>query len=468
MSFTLLIEEGPIETRAALLKDEELLEIHIERPGSVSRIGAFYLGRIARVLPDMNAAFVDLGGGESGFLQLDDLTTKAANITKAIHEGEKLLLQILKDPKGDKGVQLGNRFSLTGNFLILRPEGHGLTFAKSLRNPKIREHLLSLLSDTAEKVGLTVRTAAGKATDKQILAELERLHSDWKSVRTEHHIMEKPGPAGPLSTPLSALLKRGLMPGGEVIVNNVSALAGVKHYLTAHASGFDGSVSLWSEQEPLFEARGVEARLERAQQRHVSLPSGANIIIEPTEALTVIDVNSATQTTASGRRSAALTVNLEAAREICRQIRLRNISGTIIIDFIQMNGKGDVWELTSALQAQLEDDPVASRVIGMTELGLMQITRKRERPALRDMLYVQCPACDGGGVRKSDNSLLAELYRALERNARYSRTAELRVRTGAALALLLKKQQTRFEAGLARPLSLLTDMEMADFDYEVG
>ena len=468
MSLTLLIEEGPIETRAALLQDEKLLEIHIERPDNVSRTGAFYLGRIAKILPDMNIAFVDIGGGESGFLQLADRTIKASGIATAVREGERLLLQIRKDPKGDKGVQLGNRFELTGRYLVLRPGGRGLTFAKQLRNPERQAHLSKLLSEATQGAGLTVRTAAAHATDSQILAELTRLQSDWETVRTTSHGMKKPGPVGPLPSPLSVLLKKNLLLGCRIIVNNVSALAGVRRFLTRHAADFDGIVSLWQDQAPLFEAMGVEVEIETAQQARISLLSGANIIIEPTEALTVIDVNSAAQTMASGTHSAALAVNLEAAEEICRQIRLRNISGILIIDFIQMNGQGDVAKLTASLQSRLDADPVASRVIGMTELGLMQITRKRERPTLRDLLYIPCPACDGNAIRKSDSTLLAELFRALEREARHTRCAELKVRAGTGLALLLQKQQTRFETELARPLVIETDGTMAAFDYQLG
>lgn len=468
MTRTLLIEEGPIETRAALLDGGDLLEIHIERPETLSRVGLFYLGRIAKILPDMNIAFVDIGGGETGFLQLGDLASAEKSISRALHEGEKLLLQVRKDATGDKGIQLGARYELAGNYLVFRPGGRGLLFAKNLRDETRRAALRSLLAREAEDAGLTIRTSAEEARDAEITADLARLRETWAEAEAAAKIMKKPGLAGSAPSPLHLLLDRCLAPGLDIIVNNVAALNGVKRYRVAHPQMPAGALTLWTEPTALFEAMEVEAGIERALRRRLTLPSGANIVIEPTEALTVIDVNSAGRTAGDGRRSAALAVNMEAAAEICHQIRLRNLGGIIIIDFIQMNGKGEARELTAALEAALARDPVPTRVVGMTELGLMQITRKRQRQPLRDLMLEPCPPCGGDGFRKSDAALLADLFRALQRSAPHVKSAALRIRTGSALAFLLQKHQSRFEAALARPLVLETDATMDAFQYEVS
>ena len=468
MRETLLIDEGPFETRAAVLKGDQLLEVQIEREGNLSRVGDFFNGRVAKILPDMDIAFIDLGPEGDGFLQFGDISTNAKTINTAVHEGEKILVQVIKDAKGEKGLQLGCRFALHGANLILRPIGNGVVLSKSINASEERSRLKALLEGHTHEYGLTVRTAAQYATDETLLKELEALAQEWTDIQVAWKAVTKPSALGQRKTPLASVLKNFLTANMDVIVSNVAALTAAKNYIAQYMPGIPQQIKLWDQQASLFEEWGVEAELDTALQKSVPLTSGGNITIERTEAAIVIDVNSAGHTQAAASRSAALSTNLEAAREICRQIRLCNLSGIIIIDFIQMNGKGEVKELTQSLQDALNRDPRPTRLIGMTELGLMQMTRKRGRPSLHEVLCYPCKTCDGGGYDKNEITVLSEIFRALQSETRFSRQARLTIEAGEKLASLLRRHQTLLEKELARPIMISENAQLSDFGYTIG
>lgn len=468
MRETLLVDDGPFETRAAVLKGDQLLELQIERASSLSRVGDFFNGRVAKILPDMDIAFIDLGSDGDGFLQLGDISTNAKTINTAVHEGEKLLVQVIKDAKGEKGLQLGCRFALHGANLILRPAGNGVVLSKSINASEERSRLNALLEGHTDEYGLTVRTAAKYATDETLLKEREALSQEWTDIQVAWKVATKPSPLGQRKTPLTSVLKNLLTANMEVIVSNVAALTATKNHIAQYFPGTPLQITLWDKQASLFEELGVEAELDIALQKSVSLTSGGNITIERTEAAIVIDVNSAGHTQATGSRSAALSTNLEAAREICHQIRLRNLSGIIIIDFIQMNGKGELEKLTQSLQIALNRDPRPTRLIGMTELGLMQMTRKRGRPSLHEVLCYPCKTCDGGGYNKNEITILSEVFRALQSETRFSRQARLTIEAGGKLASQLRRHQSLLEKELARPVMISENAQLSDFGYTIG
>lgn len=468
MRETLLIDDGPFETRAAVLKGNQLLELQIERAGNLSRIGDFYNGRVSKILPDMNIAFLDLGPDGDGFLQLSDIPTNTRSISTAVHEGEKLLVQVIKDAKGEKGPQLGCRFALHGANLIYRPLSNGVVLSKSIKTSEERNRLESLLERRLQDGGVTVRTSALYASDEALTQELEAISHEWADIQAAWNMAKKPGPIGQRKTPLTSVLKSLLTANMDVIVNNVTALNETRNYVAQHMPGIQQQITLWDQQTSLFEEMNVETELEKAVKKSVPLTSGGNITIEPTEAAVIIDVNSAGQTRAAGTHSAALTTNLEAAREICHQIRLRNLSGIIIIDFIQMNGKGEVEKLTQTLQNALDRDPRPTRLIGMTELGLMQMTRKRGRPALHEILNQPCEMCEGSGYVSNEITILSEVYRALQNEVRFSRQTRLMIEAGEKLASQLQSHQTLMEKELARPIAISTNMHFSGLDYKIG
>ncbi|MEX1036753.1 MAG: ribonuclease E/G [Sneathiella sp.] len=416
----------------------------------------------------MNIAFVDIGEKDDGFLQLSDLQTTATNLNRAITEGERLLLQVIKDAKGDKGPQLGNRFALHGPNLIYRPAGKGLTLSKNIKKPADRHRLEKLLGDFTNDAGITVRTTAYNASEALLLAEMQSLMSEWGGVQTQQKASEKSRPVGRSETPLTRILQTLFAGNTDLVVNNASALNETKKFMAHRLPGIETEIKLWDQQAPLFEAMGVNAAMDLALQKRVPLKSGGNITLEPTEAAIIIDVNSATHTSRDGRRSAALSVNLEAAAEVCRQIRLRNYSGTIIIDFIQMTGKGEAKELSTVLQSLLDHDPMSTRMIGMTEIGLMQITRKRTRPQLSDIMRERCSRCDSDGLVSNNTTVLADLFRKLQMEVQFSRSAELRIQSGTELALSLERHKAMLEKELARPVSISVDATLFENEYKIN
>ena len=469
MEQILLIEEGLFETRAALMQDETLVELQIERPEDISLVGTFYRGRITKLLPDMDIAFVDLGSGETGFLQARDISAKAGKINATVHEGEKLLVQVIKDKTGDKTVQLGCRFSLESPNLIYRPKSQGVTLSKYIQDEAVKATLTAFAGGIGDAGGLTIRTSAKFAAKDDLEAELRYLVKEWSDISAAYVKSEKPGPIGKTQTPLTRILQgQQLAQGTVIIVNSARALNESKNFLRQVSPSAVEHLELWDKQRPLFEASGAEEQLEQARQKRIHLKSGANITFEQTEAMVVIDVNSASLTASSGTRSVEFTTNLKAAGEICRQIRLRNYSGIIIIDFIQMNGKGDVQNLSRVMQKAFDEDPVPTRLIGMTELGLMQVTRKRVRRSLDELLLTLCSVCDGRGVVAGETTVLSNITRALENEIRFSRGAKLVIEAGDLLAKRLEGHKNMLETHLARPLKIISNRQMSALDYKIG
>ncbi|MCF8466493.1 MAG: ribonuclease E/G [Sneathiella sp.] len=469
MEQILLIEEGLFETRAALMQDEKLVELQIERPEDISLIGTFYTGRITKLLPDMDIAFVDLGSGETGFLQARDISAKAGKINATVHEGEKLLVQVIKDKTGDKTVQLGCRFSLASSNLIYRPKSQGVILSKHIQGEAVRANLMAFADGIGDAGGLTIRTSAKIASKDDLEAELQYLLKEWSDISAEYLKSEKPGPLGKVQTPLTRILQgQQLAQGAAIIVNSARVMNEAKNFLQSVSPSALDNLEYWDKQTPLFEASGAEEQLEQARKIRIHLKSGASITFEQTEAMVVIDVNSASLTSSSGTRSVEFMTNLKAVGEICRQIRLRNYSGIIVIDFIQMSGKGDVQNLSRVMQKAFDEDPVPTRLIGMTELGLMQVTRKRVRRSLDELMLTPCSACDGRGAVDGETTVLSNVTRALENEIRFSHGATLVVEAGDLLAKRLESHKNILETHLARPLQIIANRQMSALDYKIG
>lgn len=454
---TLLIDDGLFETRAALLEDEQLQEIRIERPDQTSRVGDFHLGRIATIVTDLDAAFVDIGNKETGFLKARDIARKNEGIASLVHEGQKILVQVLKDPLDDKGLQLGCHFQLETPYLIFQPRGKGLTLSKRITAKKDRDRLRAALEEYAQSGALIIRTAACTATDAVLKSDISRLLQAWRDIEEAHGNTTKPRRLSPEQSPLIRLLTDLYQPDMEIQLTPFSAQAGVKSYLEQNFPADPPKMTLWSGTHSLFEEFGIEAEIDRALEKTVTLEEGVSITLEPTEAMVVIDVNSGGLTRRKGQVSVALGANLIAASEIARQIRLRNYSGIIIIDFIQMSGPGEVKQLQKHMKMRLDKDPIQTRLIGMTELGLMQITRQRTRRSLHSLFTAPCLNCQGTGYQDSLIAILSKLVRSLEIHGRHATASEIKIKAGAELTEALNAQQSRIENHLAKRLLVQED-----------
>lgn len=468
MTRTLLIDEALFETRAALMQNETLIEVYIERHDDISSVGEFYVGRISKLMPSLDGAFVDLGSAGSGFILSRDIARDGKKINNLVHEGEKRLFQVTKDRLGEKPVQLSCRYRLDSPNFIFRPMATGLTFSKNIQSSDLRDQITLLAGTLLEQGSVTVRTSANAASTDNFKAELQYLADEWSRIQNEPIQSSKPRRLGPAQTPLLHILHSCLTSNLNIIVNRSRALNEAKKHIQRLFPSSLANLTLWDKRESLFEAFGAEEQLEQALQKHVPLPSGANIVLERTEAMIVIDVNSSSYTSATEPAASALSTNLEAAREIARQIRLRNYGGIIIVDFVQTQGRGDVAKITQELQNAFQDDPVHTRLIGMTELGLMQVVRTRTRKAIADILLDDCRLCNGEGTIEQTTTLLSKLLRAVDNAAGHARKGHIDIYAGSELTTELNLHKQTMESYLGIKLNIILDPQMTFGEYTLG
>ncbi|USG62042.1 Rne/Rng family ribonuclease [Sneathiella marina] len=468
MRNTLLIEEGLFESRAALLREDVVIDLRIERAGDISTVGDFYFGRISKILHDLDVAFVDLGGQKHGFLQARDIENKGKPIAQVTHEGQKLLVQVSKDELWEKNVQLTCRFTFKGVNLIYQPLGNGITFSRKIREDTDKERIRAAAQKHLKTGGLTIRTSAKLASDEQVSNEAAFLSDQWSEIQQFQSKASKPGKFPTEKTPTSAVLTGFLSDNLNVVVNSANAFRICETYLEQAAPNMKSNLTLWNKPTSLFEEYGIEEEIERASQRRVDLDSGVSLSFDQTEALLIVDVNSSSAIKAKGINSVALSSNLEAASEIARQIRLRNSSGIIIIDFIQMNGAGDVQKVSDCLKKIFKSDPIQTRLIGMTELGLMQVTRKRTRKSLQNILTASCAHCAGTGRQDATMTSLSDLVRTLQQDIASRDGKAIRIDAGRALSQHLLQHKVLIENYLSRPLAITENADLPNNSYQLG
>jgi len=406
----ILINDGIGELRIALLHDEAVQEIRVERDDRRSRVGDIVLGRVQRVVPPLRAAFVDLGFGRSGFLNARDALIHArakgrdldpsAGVERCVHEGEAVLVQIIKDGYGEKGPRVSAGISLAGRTVALTPGEPGIRVSRRISDKAERDRLARAADAAIENntsLGAVVRTAAVGLDEARLAAELASLTEAWTDIAAKAGVAAAPAlmrrEAGLLGRVMRDIFTDTVK---RVEVDTTDALQRVRHLANTLTPDIADRVTLYPGGAALFEDRGVEAEIEAALQPRVPLERGAWLSIERTEGFTAIDVN-AGGSVEGGSQSPSMEINLEAAREIARQVRLRSLSGLIVVDFIHVAAADDAARLTRALESAFAADPVHTRISPMSEFGLTEITRRREHEALADLLQATCAHCDGHG-----------------------------------------------------------------------
>lgn len=467
MSDLLLIDDGIFDTRAALLRDNTIIDLQIERQDNISEVGDFYFGRVSSIQHDLNAAFVELGPKKYGFLQAQDILKKGIPIAQATQEGQRLLVQVAKDRLGEKTVQLTCHFSLNSANLVYRPNSKGIVFTKRIKSKFDKARIAEVFNTETDSGGFTIRSSAAHASNRQLTEEKIYLFDEWSKIQ---HVASSARNSTQVSTKkstISVILQTFLSNNIKILVNSVNALKLCEKYLDRALPVSKPDLSLWSHENSLFEEYGAEEEIEKATHQHIKLDSGVSLSFEQTEALLVVDVNSSSLTSSQGVNNLALACNMEAAKEIARQLRLRNSSGIIIVDFIQMNGKGDVQTLSDLLRKKFDEDPVPTLLAGMTELGLMQITRKRARRSLLDSLFTSCSICAGAGLHPDTMTILSSLVRNLEVEIKSRNGTAIRVCAGNALAPHLNFYKKMLENHLSRPLEIRQNTNLPDYGYEL-
>jgi ribonuclease G len=424
----LLVSVDAGEKRVAVLEDDLVAEVYLERPEHRSIAGNVYLGTVDNVLPGMEAAFVEIGLEKNGFLYVDEIVGPelegrrgARKIQDLIQKGQTILVQAVKDPMKTKGARLTTEISLPGRFVVYVPHGDGLGVSRRLDDEE-RNRLKGILKDIAPKQGgVIVRTAAEGASPEDVARDLDFLERLWKTIEERAKTAQAPTLIYQ-EAELPLRVTRDLFTGDfeRLLVDHDRTHKRIVGYLKKTSPHMVERVTRYKEREPLLEAFGVEQEIKSTLSRRVDLPSGGYLIFDYAEAFTVIDVNtgrfvgSRSKKGGSGRLEDTITKNnLEAVKEVVRQLRLRDVGGIIVIDFIDMANPKNRTQVEDALREELERDRTKTYVVEISPLGLVEMTRQNVTDGPREVMTRKCPTCDGDGIIVSDTTTAVELERKL-------------------------------------------------------
>lgn len=509
MKREILINQEAGEIRVAVLEDGRLVEIHVERPDSERFANNIYNARVENVLPGMQAAFVNIGLEKNAFLYVtdavpavnfDDLEGESAPkprrgmaINKMLKNGQKVMVQVVKDPIGTKGARVSAYVTLPGHLVVLMPNVDYVGVSRRIADPKERQRLRQLAAKVKPRgMGLIVRTAAEGQKLEDLKGEVTYLQSLWRRIRSRTRSATAPRllhkDLGLTGRVVRDLLNQNVT---RVVTDSLDVHSQMRDLLQDTTPSMRDRLELFDpSKQDLFAAYGIEEDLERALQRRVWLKSGGYLVLDETEAFTVFDVNTGRYVGSTSLAQTVLDTNLEAATEIARQLRLRDIGGIIIIDFIDMDSPEHRQKVLACLEENLRRDRTRSHVLGLTQLGLVEMTRKKVRQSLGEMLTRSCPCCDGRGrvaseattasrvrremrrlLRKTDaEALLAEVHpsvAALLIGPGGSRVRELERETGKIIYIRGAPDQT-FEGYKFRTFDSRSDIESASIPVRTG
>lgn len=426
----LIIDKGPLIDRVALLENNQLEGLYLEEKTEDRLVGNIYKGRVVNVLPGMQAAFVDIGYRKNGYLYIKDAIPfeerrhgfKDKRIQDYVKEGQEIFVQVTKPPVEDKGPRLTTNLSITGRYSVVSPMDQFVGVSKKIDDPVQRKGLKRLvLEQLPEKTGCVVRTEAAKVDESLILKDLNYLLQVWHRIKREKHLGKTPRLIHQdLSLPFRILRDTLHKPMDVILVNDQDLAEELKLYLKYLMPGLESVVALSDHGPLIFANEGVESQIQVLMNPKVKLQSGGSLIFEETRALTSIDVNSGKYTGVSDLEDTILKTNLEAAEEIMRQIRLRNVSGIIVIDFIDMGSRKAMDRVMKAVQNAAKKDSEQVDVHGFTRLGLLEVSRKRNQNSLLEALYQPCSMCSGTGAVPSETLIANQMLKEVERIASHT------------------------------------------------
>jgi ribonuclease G len=443
-----------IETRVGVQEGNLLTELYLERHHRRSIVGSVYKGVVTNVLPGMQAAFVDIGLSKDAFLYAGDYTTNlgdfagamlageededtdpddddvdveelaprrdATPIEDLLHKGQNVLVQVSKESLGTKGARITSFVSLPGRYLVYMPQARHIGVSRRIRDERERDRLRAALRGlTLPPGGFILRTNAEGKSESEFAADVEFLTRLWAQIQTRFEQAAAPAALHEEGDLTFRVVRDLFSPEvDEFVVDAREVFDRCAGYVEALVPSLRDRVRQWTDPAPIFEALGIEKDIERALRRRVWLKSGGYIVIDHTEALVSIDVNTGKYVGKRDFEQTVLKINLEAVGEIVRQIRLRDLGGIIIIDFIDMETADHREQVYRALKRALADDKARTNVLEISELGLVEMTRKRVRQDLRALLSTLCPTCKGSGVTKADATLAAEIFRVIPAKVR--------------------------------------------------
>ncbi len=446
------------ETRIALLEDGYLVEFFLERPWAKDIVGNVYKGRVERVLPGMGAAFIDIGTGKNGFLPLKDLGGKS------LRAGDEIIVQVSREGRDLKGPRLTTKITIPGHYLLLLPDWGKVGISRRITKPSERKRLKRIVIDSLPAgFGAVVRTAAWGEEEKVILNELSELLSLWSEIMEKFYSL--PAPSLLYSEPplIEKVLRDWFSPEvKDICSDNLEALNRAKE--TVKKWGDASSLVEFVYHDipgiSLFEAYGVEKELDMLLSRRVPLLCGGEIVIDRAEALTVVDVNTSSFVGSRSFEKTALRTNLEAAREIARQLRLRGIGGIVIIDFIDMKSERSRELVLKELSAALKRDKRDVEICSFSPLGLLELTREREGPDLVEKLGMTCPYCGGRGWVLNEETLLMDIKRRLRKFLTSNTSEEIEIVVNPAIKGRLEDLRLEWEKACGRRIKIVEDASL--------
>jgi ribonuclease G len=482
MSDEILINVTPQETRVAVLEAGSVQELIVERTASRGLVGNVYVGRVARVLPGMQSAFIDIGLERAGFLHVADIYGErrpngeaGRPIERILAEGQPVVVQVLKDPIGTKGARLSTQISIAGRMLVYLPQDPHIGISQRIEDETERQLLrekLKQLLPADEKGGFIIRTLAEAASDAELAADIAYLRHLWRDVDARAQGTQPP-----------TLLYQDLSLAQRVLRDIVSDSTAVVRVdsrenfqkLVAFAQTYTPNVlerlEHYTGERPLFELHNVEPEIEKALARRVDLKSGGYLIIDQTEAMTTIDVNTGGFVGQRNFDDTVFKTNLEATQAAARQLRLRNLGGIIVVDFIDMDSDEHRAAVLEEFKRALVRDRTRMTVNGFTQLGLVEMTRKRTRESLAHVLCEPCPTCEGRGEVRTARTVCYEILREILREARAFNAREYRILASHAVTDLFLEEESGALAMLSdfigKPISMQAESGYLQEQFDI-
>jgi len=485
----ILINWAPQETRVAVVENGAVQELHVERALERGLVGNIYLGKVVRVLPGMQSAFIDIGLERAAFLHVADLHPQVGGgkraddapqlpIERQVFEGQTLTVQVVKDPIGTKGARLTTQVSIAGRMLVFLPQDNHIGISQKIGSPEAREQLRARMQALVGRPedggggGFILRTNAEEASDAELGDDIAYLRKTWGLVR-ERAITQAAGALLHQDLSLTERVLRDLTTEAtqSIRIDSKMQFDALQEFGRTYMPAVVARLEHYKGERPIFDLFGIEEDVTKALARRVDLKSGGYLIIDQTEALTTVDVNTGGFVGARNFDDTIFKTNLEAAGAIARQLRLRNLGGIIIVDFIDMTREDHQQAVLAEFRKQLARDRTRTTVSGFTQLGLVEMTRKRTRESLAHMLCEPCPTCQGRGQIKTARSVCYDILREILREARQFSPKEFRVIASAAVVEMLLDEESVHLAGLSefigRPISLSAEPTMNPEQYDI-
>ena len=501
MNKEMIVSSNGHETMVAILEDDLVAEVFVERERQRSVVGNVYKGRVSKVLPGMQSSFIDLGLERDGFLYVDDVINPEefdklddeeeggrprnerdrpkAKIEELLREGQEIIVQVVKEPLGTKGARLTSHVTMPGRFLVFMPTVDHIGVSRKIESREERGRLRGIVREFREETGFTggviIRTAASGRPKEDIVSDLVAFHKIWKEIRQRTESGRAPAVLYQEQSIVSRLLRDLLTEDYQAIrIDNATEHQRVLELVERIMPSLAPKVKLYSKPFPIFDEYGVQAEIDKALKSKVWLKSGGSIVINQTEALVAIDVNTGRyvgKKTAGRLEDTIVKTNLEAVKEIVRQIRLRDLGGIIVLDLIDMEDRKNRQKVLQAVEQELKKDRSPSKALQVSDFGLVIITRKRVKQSLERVLTEPCPYCSGSGVIKSSSTICYEILNEVKKVSPDLNGHRLLLRVNPDIARALKEEEQAvlkdLKQSIGKDVSIKADVHLHHEQFDV-